>query len=276
MKKVIINIILLSIMSSMLEASIRFYPRLIYMNAEDKYKSITLENASNIDNIYKLSFAYTKVKNNKFIRVEEKDMTKAERSFCKNLKIFPRKISLKPDEKQTVRLTIKNIDRSKYSGAEYYCRLYAKAQPKPQALKNDMKGVKTILQVVLSVGAPIHVRLNNDIKLDLKVKPYGYRIKNGYLFYKISLQNKSTMGVRGTLSIDITNKRTSKVVKTIKQGFVNQGGETTLIIKKRILDLDFNKNEYEATVKLFDSEGVDLNYHLFDYQGIDIEEFDLK
>jgi len=276
MRKIIISMIFLSIMASMLEASIRFYPRLIYMNAGDKYKSVTLENASNIDNIYKLSFAYTKVKNNKFIRVEEKDMTKEERSFCKNLRIFPRKISLKPDEKQTVRLTIKNIDKSKYTGAEYYCRIYAKAQPKPQALKNNIKGVKTILQVVLSVGAPIHVRTNNDIKLDLKVKPFGYRIKNGYFFYKISLNNKSTMGVRGTLVLDIMDKRTNKTVKTIKQGFVNQGGETTLIIKKKILDLNMNKNKYEVEVKLFDSEGVDLDYHLFDYQGIKIENFDLK
>jgi hypothetical protein len=260
----------------MLEASIRFYPRLIYMDINEKYKSVTLENASNIDNIYKLSFGYTKVKNNKFIRVEDKDLTKEERSFCSNLRIFPRKIALKPGEKQTVRMTIRNLDKSKFTGAEYYCRIYAKAQPKPQILKNNIKGVKTILQVVLSVGAPIHIRTQNDIKLDLKVKPYGYRIKNGYLFYKVSLSNKSTMGVRGTLVLEINDKRTNKIVKTIKQGFVNQGGDTTLIIKKRITDLDMNKNKYDVQVKLFDSEGVDLDFHLFDYQGIKIEEFDLK
>jgi len=277
MKKIVLIISACLFFTSALNANIRFYPRIIYMDIHKKHNSIYLENSSSTDNIYKLSFSYTRVtEKGKFVKVKEADLTKEDRSFCKNLKVFPRQIKLGAGVKQKVRLTIKQINSNDFNKGEYYCRLYAKALPKPQVLKNNVRGLQTKLNIVISVGAPIHVRANNDIRLDLKIQPYGFRIKNGFFYYKIDLLNKSTMGVRGTLVIDIFNKKTGKKVETFKQGFVNQGKKTSIFLKQKIKNLDLNKNKYEVSVSLFDSPGVDLDFQLFDYHGVSIEKFDLN
>jgi hypothetical protein len=129
----------------------------------------------------------------------------------------------------------------------------------------------------MTIGAPIHIRANHDVKLDLKVQPYGYRIKNGYFYYKVKINNKSTVGTRATIVIDIYDKKTGEKVKSIKKGFTNQGtAESVIFISNKINDLDIGKKEYEAKVSIYDSPGVDIDFNLFDYRGVNIENFDIK
>jgi hypothetical protein len=263
--------------TSLLEASIRYYPRIIYIDADTKYKSIFLENESGKDNLYKLYFGYTEVsKKSRFTAIDKKHIKPEHRSFCENLKVFPKKIKLKAGEKQKIRITLKNFDKDSYKEGEYYCRIYAKALPKPVKLSNNIKGVKTQLNIVLTVGAPIHVIVNKNIKLDLKAQPYGYRIKNNHIYYKVVLNNKSTVGVRGTLTLTLFNTRTGQKVATFGQGFINQGKTTEVFLKGNLKDLDFSKNSYNAKITLSDSPGVDLDFHQFEYDGIVLEEFEVK
>jgi len=277
-KTLLVGLIGSIVATSSLDAAVRFFPRLIYMDIGQKFKTVYLENESGKDNIYKLSFKYTKVTpDNKFIVVDKDKITPEDRDFCGNLKVFPKKIVIGAGKRQSIMISRKNIKKEAYQKGEYYCRIYAKAMPVPQKLVNNVKNLQTNLNVVMSIGAPIHIRANPKVKLNLQVQPYGYRIKNGVFYYRVDLSNKTTMGVRGTVVIDVFDKKTGEKVKTFQHGFINQTGKTIVFFKQKIKGiLDFKNHEYEAKSYIIDSDGVELKYHLFDYNGIPIENFNLK
>jgi len=257
---------------SSLEASLRIFPRVIYSDTTNKYINVFIENPSQQDRVYKMNLQYTNATpDGHFYKIKKEDLTDKDRSFCSNLKVFPKKIKVSANSSQRVRLIIKNFDRSKYNKAEYYCRLYVKSLLDNESKYNADNGenVKSNLSFALVIGAPIHIVLDYK-KADLDIKSYGYRINHGIFYYKLKIINKSDIGFRAIVRLDFYDEN-GDLKYTLNRSVVNQGGYNNILFKSDKNQIDFSK-KYTVKVTMHDSLDVDKSFKQFKKDKF-IEEF---
>ena len=263
---------------NILNANILFYPRVAYFDANKKIHDLHIKNITNDKLIVKFKLGYTRVnKYGRFIEVDEKDLLPSDRSFCKKLKIFPKKIVLEPKTEQTIKVKIRNFDKQKYNKGEYYCRLYSISSSfnKKALKKSDNKGFKTIVNMKITFGVPLQIVTNKDEKIRLNIKSYGYKVKDNKFFYKVLMKNISTKGFRGIVKLKFINTKTNKIDLELRQSVVNQGGDSVVFLKNQSLDKLINGVNYVVKAGLYNKDSLDPNFYAIDGH-IDLDEFEFQ
>lgn len=263
MKKLLSFLAILMIAGSSLCANIKFYPRVIYVNAEAKYKNVYIENSSEEDTVYKLYMGYTAQDiNGRFFPVKDINMTESdkEKNYCANLKVFPKRLTIKSGHKQLFKVIVKRPKEAVDKG-EYYCRIYAKGQPVPVEIANTDENIVTKISTVFTVGAPIHIRVGKDSALNIKMSGTSASIKEGVFSFNTLLTNDTNMGLRGEINIQILSDDMQKPLKLKKQ-FTLQGESLNFEYKESLSELQEGV-QYRIKVFMNDSHDVSSEYKLF-------------
>lgn len=194
-----------------LNADVRFFPRVIYVDANEQSSVIYLQNPSQSDKKYKLYFGYTdQDESGKFIHKKKSELTDSDRYGCDWLKVFPKRIDLKANDKQSIRVSVK-VPTDVPEG-EYYCRLYAKSQPMPRELDTNNPDVKAMISTIMIIGAPIHIKKGNP-ELNISASINIESITSDKIALNIDLKNSSLIGIRGNLIVAVVDSDGEPVIQ---------------------------------------------------------------
>ena len=255
----------------LLHADVRFFPRVIYVDETDRSSTIYLQNPSEEAKKYKLYFGYTdQDEAGTFVPKKPNELGKDDRYGCEWLNVFPKRIELKAQEKQAIRISVK-VPNDVPEG-EYYCRLYAKSQPKPKELDTNRPDVKTVINTVMIIGAPIHVRKGHP-KLTLDTRAAVVSVTEKTLTLDLAMTNTSKTGFRGDLFFEVPSKEekpllrdeTKVTLQGIKRVFQHTVDISKLPSGKHTLQLYLSDEDTTRKgFKLIDGEKLNIGEVVFE------------
>jgi P pilus assembly chaperone PapD len=179
-------------------------PKRVVFEGQKRSQEITLANIGNDTARYSVSFIQIRMKaDGGFEQITAPD---AGQNFSdKNLRIFPRQVTLAPKESQVVK--IQTSQTSNLSPGEYRSHLYFRALPKQAPLADttsgmDNKSVAVRLTPIFGISIPIIIRVGeSDTKVsltDLRVEAVAGQAP----VLKLQFNRSGNMSIYGDLTVE--------------------------------------------------------------------------
>lgn len=201
-----IAIILLIVLSSGVRAqgNLLINPKRVTFDGTKRSQEISLANIGKDSATYVVSFVQNRMTDNgNFEQITQPD---SGQNFAdKYLRIFPRSVTLGPNEAQVVKVQVNQFN--KLLPGEYRSHLYFRAVPDSsplgeEAAKKDTSGVSVRLTAIFGISIPIIIRSGES---KTKVSLSNLQLENltgNPLALKIRFNRTGNMSVYGDLSVD--------------------------------------------------------------------------
>ena len=206
-----------------------------------KSASITIINTSNSKSTFRIEMVSMEMHENGILFQPEMIKPHAEKAI-KMIKFSPRRVSLKPNGVQTIRLMVRkpyNLPKG-----EYRCQLRVTPLPSPPTKEVDQhqKAINININYLVSTSIPVIIR-HGDISKTIKVKEL--KLKNEELLISMErtgkksglfnieiLQNNKIIGKRERTAFYFPNKNLKIAVK------LNEPFNRQQRVKVRLVDLE--------------------------------------
>ena len=213
--KIILSVILLSITSHSAFANLLINPTRVDFLNDTRTTDVTLINTSQTTNTYRIEWAEKKVTENG----QYQDVTAAQAESLsiasKMLRFSPRQVTLKPNERQTVKLAIRRPQG--LADGEYRSHLLFKAlAPAEDKNQQDAKASSVSFNIVLSFAIPVVVT-QGTAKYDITIND--------------AVINYNPQQKDGSVNVAISRSGTNSVMSNINAFWTPTGGKEVLIAK---------------------------------------------
>lgn len=213
--KIILSVILLSITSHSAFANLLINPTRVDFLNDTRTTDVTLINTSQTTNTYRIECAEKKVTENG----QYQDVTAAQAESLsiasKMLRFSPRQVTLKPNERQTVKLAIRRPQG--LADGEYRSHLLFKAlAPAEDKNQQDAKASSVSFNIVLSFAIPVVVT-QGTAKYDITIND--------------AVINYNPQQKDGSVNVAISRSGTNSVMSNINAFWTPTGGKEVLIAK---------------------------------------------
>lgn len=179
-------------------------PKRVVFEGNKKSQEVNLANTGKDSATYTISFIQIKMKDDgSFERITEAE--EGQNFADKNLRFFPRSVTLAPNEAQTVKIQI--IKYNELQPGEYRSHLYMRSTQPQKPLGEEKKGINdsTVsirLTPVFGISIPVIIRKGESdatVKIsDLAVKA----VKDSLFSADINFNRIGNMSIYGDVSID--------------------------------------------------------------------------
>jgi P pilus assembly chaperone PapD len=177
-------------------------PRRVVFEGTKRTQELNLANAGNDTTKYTISIVEIRMKEDGSF--EEVDASEAgQNSASANLRIFPRIVTLGPNEAQTVKVQLTNT--SKLTPGEYRSHIYFRALPKQrqkgkEPLKKMVTNLSLKLTPVFGVTIPVIVRVG-DYSAKVSFSNLAFEMKNDTPRLNMVINRAGSMSIYGNISV---------------------------------------------------------------------------
>lgn len=179
-------------------------PKRIVFENQKRSEDVSLANTGNDTARYVISFVQIKLKENgEFEQITQPDS--GQYFADKNLRIFPRTVTLAPKETQIVK--VQTYRKENLAAGEYRSHLYFRSLPAEKAAgdsstRADSGQLSIKLKAVFGITIPVIIRVGeNDTQVDLSELKFDATRKKEP-FVSLQINRKGNMSVYGDLVID--------------------------------------------------------------------------
>jgi len=193
-------------------------PKRIIFEGEKRSQEISLANIGNDTASYMVSFVQIRLKEDgNFEQIEQPDS--GQHFADKNLRIFPRTITLAPKETQTIKVQL--YQKEKLQAGEYRSHLYFRgvSPENPSAKKQqteDTKNVSVKITPVFGITIPVIIRTGENTTTASITNLTLGKSENQADILKLTINRKGNMSLYG----DITVNYISTAGKTTRAGYI--------------------------------------------------------
>jgi fimbrial chaperone protein len=224
-------ITLLSLVTHSASANLLINPTRVQFNPADRTADVTLINTSDMTTTYRVEWAEKKAKQNGGYH-SLTDMEVANAPIAsKMIRFSPKQVTLKPGERQTVKLALRRPQG--LAIGEYRSHLQLKALPPAKPTTNTGAAASTAINIVLNFAIPVVVQQGT---LQYQFDTSGARIS-----FNPNQKN-------GSVEVDLTRSGIHSVTGNINAYWTPNGGQERLIAK--VGDFNFWPELQRTTVNL--------------------------
>lgn len=207
-----IAVCMLFINSASAQGDLLIFPKRVVFDGKKKVEQIILSNIGKDSAVYNVSFIQYRMNElGEFIAITEPDT--GQQFATPYLRVFPRKVTLAPNESQTVKVQV--INTNKLENGEYRSHLYFRAEKNNKPLGQKTKVVdSTTVSVKLEAvfGISIATIINKGVANTVtSISDLNYTNENSSdYFLNFSINRTGNMSTYGDISIYyISNDNTS-------------------------------------------------------------------
>ncbi|NOR28556.1 MAG: molecular chaperone [Lutibacter sp.] len=242
------------------QGDLLIYPRRVVFDGKKKIEKLVLSNTGKDTAVYNISFLEYKMNTNgelKIISESEEGLNFA----SSNVRFFPRKVTLAPNEAQTVKVQIRNTQN--LTDGEYRSHLYFRAEedkePLGQTNKKRDSTISVQLKAIFGIAIPCIVRKGTNTTTvtisDLKL----LQLNNRYDVLQFNLNRNGNMSAYGDFTINYitTNNVVYEVAKMKGVGVYTPGNLRILKIKlNKPATINFEGGEFKVIFTKNESKKV--------------------
>ncbi|SKB33314.1 P pilus assembly protein, chaperone PapD [Salegentibacter holothuriorum] len=210
-------ILIFSGLATYAQGDLMIMPKRLVFDGSERSQEINLANTGSDTAVYAISFVnYKMTEQGNFEQVEEPEEGQR---FAENfLRYFPRRVSLAPNEAQTIRVQLTRTGNLKQG--EYRSHMYFRAVEEQTALgaenAEETEGISINIKTVFGISIPIIIREGESTtKIDLT--ELGLNTEGEYPKLSLVINRSGNMSVYGNLSaIHISPNGTETEVGMVK------------------------------------------------------------
>lgn len=206
-----------AVASANAQGNLLITPKRVVFDGNKRAEDLNLVNVGSDSATYVLSFIHFRMKNDgSFERIESPDTGQY---FAEPfLRIFPRTVSLAPNETQTIKLQVRRT--ADMQAGEYRSHLYFRAVPKQAPLGERTGGNDTAISVKLTpifgISIPVIVR-SGEAKTEVVLE--NIRLQTDSLpVIGMTVQRKGNMSVYGDVAVNHISKQGKVTLVGIAKG----------------------------------------------------------
>lgn len=180
----------------MAQGDLMILPKRIIFDGQDRSKEISLINTGNDTATFAISFIqYHMQDNGEFLQVEEP--VEGQRFADPFLRFFPRRVTLPPNEAQTVRLQVTKTNEM--TDGEYRSHAYFRAIEKQTALQSEdsndnEENISINIKTVFGISIPVIIR-KGETSANIKIDEIQFDKESGNVSLRLNRTgNASTYG----------------------------------------------------------------------------------
>lgn len=230
--------------TTLAQGDLMIMPKRIVFDGSQRSQEINLANTGEDTAIYAISFVnYMMGLNGNFIKVTEP--AEGQRFAADFLRYFPRRVTLPPNEAQTIRIQLTRTGN--LQPGEYRSHMYFRAVQERTALGTEKKsenaeGISIQIDAVFGISIPIIIR-------------------EGETTTSITLTNPelNLSGEKPVLSLVINRDGNTSVYGDLTVNHISPGGVTTEIGMVKGISVYTPNNKRNFTFELQEANLVDLN-----------------
>ncbi len=231
-------VINLSSQMTFAQGDLMILPKRLVFDGSQRSQEINLANTGKDTAVYAISFInYKMTESGSFEQIETPD--EGQRFATDFLRYFPRRVTLAPNEAQTIRVQLTRTGN--LEEGEYRSHMYFRAVEDQVALGEDdnksSEGIAIQIKTVFGISIPVIIRhgeASNEIYLsDVNLDLEGENPK-----LSIVINRSGNMSVYGNIKVE----HISETGKTIQVGLV-KGISVYTPNRKRQFNMDLNKSE---------------------------------
>lgn len=149
--------------ASLAQGDLMIYPKRLVFEGNQSSQDLTLANTGNDSAQYQLTFVnYRMNEDGKFEKINEPEP--GQRFAENNLRLFPRTVTLAPNEAQKVKVQV--FRANQLEEGEYRSHLYFRAVPKQKPLEKptsneNATGITTKLEMVFGISIPVIIEVGS-------------------------------------------------------------------------------------------------------------------
>ena len=232
----------------MAQGDLLIIPRRVVFEGKKRSQEINLANSGNDTATYAISIVQMRMKEDGgFEAIDQPD---SGQNFAdKNIRYFPRKVTLGPKEAQTVKLQLTRTDQ--LTPGEYRSHIYFRAEPKRKPLGEkeeviDTTAITVRIVPVFGITIPVIIRWGEcEAKVALSDLTLGM-VKDTIPRLKMALNRTGNISVYGDITVDYISPQGKTQVGIAKGVSVY----TPNTVRQFQLDLDNSKGINYRTGKL--------------------------
>ncbi|WP_081211294.1 fimbrial biogenesis chaperone [Salegentibacter sediminis] len=239
----LIFIFIFSGLASYAQGDLMIMPKRLVFDGSQRSQEINLANTGSDTAVYAISFVnYKMTQDGNFEQVEEAE--EGQRFATDFLRYFPRRVSLGPNEAQTIRVQLTRTGNLEQG--EYRSHMYFRAVEEQTALgeetAEESEGISINIKTVFGISIPIIIR-------------------NGENTTQIKLDNLKldTEAETPKLSLQIKRSGNMSVYGNLKAEHVAADGTTTEVGLVKGISVYTPNSVRDFSFQLRNAEGVDLN-----------------
>lgn len=236
-------VIILVIPNASAQGDLMVMPKRLVFDGSQRSQEINLANTGQDTAVYAISFInYKMVDNGNFEQVETPE--EGQRFAIDFLRYFPRRVTLAPNEAQTIRVQLTRTGNLEQG--EYRSHMYFRAVEKQTALgeddENPSEGIAIQIKTIFGISIPIIIQHGERIS-NVSLSEFELNLKDSIPSLSIKINRTGNMSVYGDLLVEhISSKGEKNEVGYIKGISV------------------YTPNSYRNfSMKLNNIEGIDLN-----------------
>ena len=248
MKQIILPIllffvVLLVIPNASAQGDLMVMPKRVVFDGSQRSHEINLANTGQDTAVYAISFInYKMLDNGNFEQVEVAE--EGQRFATDFLRYFPRRVTLAPNEAQTIRVQLTRTGNLEQG--EYRSHMYFRAVDKQVALgedgENPSEGIAIQIKTIFGISIPVIIQTGERVS-NVSLSKFELNLEEGFPVLSMNIERTGNMSVYGNLLVEHTSAEGEK--KEI--GFVKGISVYTPNLFR------------EFSMKLNNIEGLDLN-----------------
>lgn len=199
---IVIGILCLFSNNGFAQGDLMIMPKRIVFDGSQRVQDITLANTGQDTAMYAVSFVnYVMSDNGKFVEVQEP--VEGQRFATEFLRYFPRRVSLAPNEAQTIR--VQAIRTGNLEEGEYRSHMYFRAVKKQEALgmqeSKNADGIAINIQTVFGISIPVIIRQGKD-STEVNLSDVDVQISKEDPHLNLRINRLGNMSVYGNLLVE--------------------------------------------------------------------------
>ncbi|WP_029036115.1 fimbrial biogenesis chaperone [Salinimicrobium xinjiangense] len=225
------------------QGDLMIMPKRLVFDGSQRSQEINLANTGSDTAVYAISFVnYKMTENGNFEQVETPE--EGQRFATDFLRYFPRRVTLAPNEAQTIRVQLTRTGNLEQG--EYRSHMYFRAVEEQTALgveeAEDAEGISINIKTVFGISIPIIIR-------------------HGASTTQVELQDLvlDTSGEQITLSLSINRSGNMSVYGNLKAEHISTNGKTTEVGTVKGVSVYTPNSKRNFRFELRDAAGIDLN-----------------
>lgn len=203
--RLLLGVLLISLVSSQViaQGNLLVFPKRVVFDGSKRIEQLNLSNIGNDSATYIISMVQIRMnEDGSFEKITEPDS--AQFFADKNLRIFPRTVTLAPQEAQTVKVQITRTNE--LQPGEYRSHIYFRAEPKVKPLgeKDALKDTTSIaveIIPVFGISIPVIIRVGENTS-SVTLSNISLTIKDTLPILSMTFNRKGNMSVYGDVSVD--------------------------------------------------------------------------
>lgn len=213
--KLFATLITFSLFVQSASANLLINPTRVQFNPSDRTTDVTLINTSQVTTTYRLEWAEKKAKANGGYTDLDSAAAANFPVASKMLRFSPKQVTLKPNERQTIKLAIRRPQG--LADGEYRSHLLFRALPPTKnSVEKDQQTASTVIAVVLNFAIPVVIQQGTP--------NYTVNANSARILFNPSKKD-------GSVEVDLSRSGIHSVIGNISAYWTPAGGKEQLIAK---------------------------------------------